>query len=73
LALVHLAALHDEGDPLDAGALDPEVTYLNHGTVGAPPKRVLQQQARRGETEHQPSRFVLHELDGHQPMPCGGG
>ena len=50
--------------------LDPDVTYLNHGTVGAPPKRVLQkQQALRDEMERQPSRFVLRELDGHQPMP----
>ena len=50
--------------------LDPEITYLNHGTVGAPPRRVLQvQQALRDEMERQPSRFVLRELHGHQPMP----
>jgi isopenicillin-N epimerase len=50
--------------------LDPEITYLNHGTVGAPPRRVLQaQQALREEMERQPSRFVLRELHGHQPMP----
>ncbi|HEX3646426.1 MAG TPA: aminotransferase class V-fold PLP-dependent enzyme [Vicinamibacterales bacterium] len=50
--------------------LDPEMTYLNHGTVGAPPRRVLQaQQALRDEMERQPSRFVLRELHGHQPMP----
>src|SRR4029077_12689341 len=50
--------------------LDPECTYLNHGTVGAPPRRVLQkQQALRDEMERQPSRFMLRELNGHHPMP----
>ena len=51
-------------------ALDPDIVYLNHGTVGAPPRRVLQrQQSLRDEMERQPSRFVLRELHGHQPMP----
>ena len=55
---------------LEHWLLDPEITYLNHGTVGAPPKRVLlKQQALRDEMERQPSRFVLRELHGHQPMP----
>ncbi|HEY2907467.1 MAG TPA: aminotransferase class V-fold PLP-dependent enzyme [Vicinamibacterales bacterium] len=50
--------------------LDPECTYLNHGTVGATPSRVLsRQQALREEMERQPSRFMLRELNGHQPMP----
>ena len=50
--------------------LDPEYTYLNHGTVGAPPRRVLQkQQALRDEIERQPSRFMLRELNGQQPAP----
>jgi isopenicillin-N epimerase len=50
--------------------LDPACTYLNHGTVGAPPRRVLQkQQALRDEMERQPSQFMLRELNGHQPMP----
>jgi isopenicillin-N epimerase len=50
--------------------LDPECTYLNHGTVGAAPRRVLdKQQALRQEMERQPSRFMLRELNGHQPMP----
>jgi isopenicillin-N epimerase len=44
-------------------ALDPTVTYLNHGTVGAPPRRVLAaQQAIRDEIELQPSRYLLREL-----------
>jgi isopenicillin-N epimerase len=55
---------------LEHWLLDPEITYLNHGTVGAPPRRVLQAQpALRDEMERQPSRFVLRELHGHQPMP----
>lgn len=44
-------------------ALDPSITYLNHGTVGAPPRRVLHaQQLLRDEIERQPSRFLLREL-----------
>src|SRR5438128_11895975 len=43
--------------------LAPSVTYLNHGTVGAPPRRVLDAQQRlRDEIEKQPSRFLLREL-----------
>jgi isopenicillin-N epimerase len=48
---------------LDRWALDPAVTYLNHGTVGAPPRRVLEVQQRlRDEIERQPSRFLLRDL-----------
>jgi isopenicillin-N epimerase len=55
---------------LEHWLLDPECTYLNHGTVGAPPRRVLQkQQALRDEMERQPSRFMLRELNGEHPMP----
>jgi isopenicillin-N epimerase len=50
--------------------LDPEYTYLNHGTVGAPPRRVLvRQQALRDELERQPARFMLRELAGLQLAP----
>lgn len=43
--------------------LDPTVTYLNHGTVGAPPRRVLAaQQVIRDEIERQPAQFMLREL-----------
>ncbi|MFI5178107.1 MAG: aminotransferase class V-fold PLP-dependent enzyme [Vicinamibacterales bacterium] len=46
-------------------ALDPAVTYLNHGTVGAVPKRVLAAaQAIREEIERQPSRLLLREVSG---------
>ncbi len=42
--------------------LDPKITYLNHGTVGATPKPVLEVQQRlRDEMEQQPSRFMLRE------------
>jgi isopenicillin-N epimerase len=50
--------------------LDPAFTYLNHGTVGAPPVRVLKaQQALRDEIERAPSRFMLRELTGENPAP----
>jgi isopenicillin-N epimerase len=50
--------------------LDPEQTYLNHGTVGATPRRVLaKQQALRDEIERQPSRFMLRELSLEMPAP----
>jgi len=55
---------------LEHWLLDPDCTYLNHGTVGAPPRRVLEkQQAIRNEIERQPSRFLLRELSGHHPAP----
>ena len=50
--------------------LDPASTYLNHGTVGVAPRRVLhRQQALRDEMERHPSRFMLRELNGEQPAP----
>ena len=43
--------------------LDPTVLYLNHGTVGAPPIRVLEaQQAIRDEIEAQPAAYLLRQL-----------
>jgi isopenicillin-N epimerase len=48
---------------LELWALDPAIVYLNHGTVGATPRRVLAaQQALRDEIERQPARFLLREL-----------
>jgi isopenicillin-N epimerase len=48
---------------LDEWALDPQIVYLNHGTVGATPRRVLAAQQRlRDEMERQPSRFLLREV-----------
>src|SRR3954464_12113184 len=50
--------------------LEPDAIYLNHGTVGATPRRVLQaQQALRDEMERHPSRFMLRELHGEAPAP----
>ncbi len=50
-------------------ALDPEITYLNHGTVGAPPRRVLaKQQEIRDEIERRPSQYLLRELTGVAPV-----
>jgi isopenicillin-N epimerase len=43
--------------------LDPAAIYLNHGTVGVTPRRVLEaQQGWRDRMERQPSRFMLREL-----------
>jgi len=50
---------------LDEWLLDPAITYLNHPTVGATPRRVLAAQRRiQDEIERQPSRFLLRELTG---------
>src|SRR5258707_14509867 len=58
---------------LEHWALDPGITYLNHGTVGAPPRRVLAaQQAIRDEIERQPSRFLLRDLVGLLGAPREG-
>jgi isopenicillin-N epimerase len=51
------AALRDEF-PLEAG-----LVYLNHGTVGVTPRRVLDaQEAVRREIETDPARWVLREV-----------
>ena len=43
--------------------LDPAATYLNHGTVGVVPRKVLEAQQRwRDRIERHPSRFMLREL-----------
>jgi len=55
--------------------LDPAIAYLNHGTVGATPRRVLQaQQQLREEIERQPARFMLRELMSLSPdRPAADG
>jgi isopenicillin-N epimerase len=48
---------------IDRFLLDPTVTYLNHGTVGAPPRVVLDHQhALQDRIELQPAQFLLREL-----------
>lgn len=43
--------------------LEPRVTYLNHGTVGVTPRRILAaQQAIRDDIERRPSDYLLREL-----------
>jgi isopenicillin-N epimerase len=57
---------------LEHWPLDPAVTYLNHGTVGVAPRKVLaQQQAIRDEMERQPSKFMLRDLSGWIGGPGG--
>lgn len=52
--------------------LDPAVTYLNHGTVGVAPRRVLAaQQAIRDEIEREPSRVLLRDMSGLVGAPTG--
>jgi isopenicillin-N epimerase len=44
-------------------SFDPGTTYLNHGTVGVTPRRILAvQQAIRDEMERHPARFILRAL-----------
>ncbi|MEY3588258.1 MAG: Isopenicillin epimerase, partial [Actinomycetota bacterium] len=43
--------------------LDPTIAYLNHGTVGAPPRRVMTEYRRIQDTiERQPAQFQLRDL-----------
>lgn len=56
---------------LEHWLLDPSITYLNHGTVGATPKRVLDAQREiRDAIEKQPSRFMLRDLGHHVGIPA---
>jgi len=55
-------------------SFDPDLIYLNHGTVGVAPLRVrARQQALRDEMERNPSRFMLRELTGDKPAPWRPG
>jgi len=60
---------------LDRWLLDPEVAYLNHGTVGATPKRVLEAQRDwQSRIERQPAAVLAREISplmGAQPRAPG--
>ena len=57
-------------DMLEHWWLDPQAVYLNHGTVGVTPKRVLAaQQAMRETIERHPARFLVRELMSLEPQP----
>jgi len=46
--------------------LEPEISYLNHGSFGACPTPVLEaQRAWRDRLERQPARFLAGELEAH--------
>src|SRR5690349_18328725 len=50
--------------------LDPGAVYLNHGTVGVTPRRVLDvQRAMHEQIERHPARFLLRELMSLEPQP----
>ena len=52
--------------------LDPDVIYLNHGTVGVTPNSVLAaQEAIRREVERAPSQFMLREQFRFAGAPTG--
>jgi len=58
---------------LSEWSFDPGVTYLNHGTVGVTPRRIMAvQQAIRDAMERHPSRFMLRaliETEFGRPLP----
>ena len=56
--------MSDFGRPLlDLWHLDPDYAYLNHGTVGATPKKVLAAQRSWGDRiERHPAEFMLRKL-----------
>jgi isopenicillin-N epimerase len=57
---------HDAPEWRRLWTLDPGVTFLNHGSFGACPRVVLDDQARwRERMEAEPVRFLYRELEGH--------
>ncbi|MDE0915791.1 MAG: aminotransferase class V-fold PLP-dependent enzyme, partial [Planctomycetota bacterium] len=46
--------------------LDPDVRFLNHGSFGACPRVVMQEQSRlRAELEREPVLFMARRLEGY--------
>jgi isopenicillin-N epimerase len=55
---------------LEHWSLEPNIVYLNHGTVGVTPNIVMAEQHRlREQIERQPARFMLRELEHHSSAP----
>ena len=55
----------DRGPAASVWALDPTITFLNHGSFGSCPIPVLEyQQAMRLRLERQPVRFFVRDLEG---------
>lgn len=51
-------------DALSHWLLDPKITFLNHGSFGACPRVVLEEQSRlRAQLESEPVRFMVRELE----------
>ncbi|MBI5169259.1 MAG: aminotransferase class V-fold PLP-dependent enzyme [Candidatus Eisenbacteria bacterium] len=51
--------------------LDPDITYLNHGTVGVTPRAVMaKQQAIRERIARNPAQFMFRELARLHDMPA---
>jgi isopenicillin-N epimerase len=56
---------HARSPLADHWSLDPDVVYLDHGSFGATPTRVLERQAElRARLEREPVRFLGRELEG---------
>lgn len=56
-------SLVDSAQPASLWDLDPNVTFLNHGSFGACPVPILHMQSElRARMEEEPVRFFVHEL-----------